>query len=247
MRLDDATVLITGASQGLGRYLAVYWANRFPGATVLITARNEQNLRQTAGLAAAAGGKCSHYAADLRDAGSVQRLVDAIRRDGHSVNVLINNAADVTSKPILQTTLDEIDSLVRTNVTGPLQLCRLVAPMMIEQGAGAIVNISSLAGYKPNPRQTVYSATKTAVNGISDALRAEFRDSPVRVMNVALSSIALDGQAARGKVTPEVFARKLVQAIEKDRPELYLSLVTKWLMRLYKFYPPLAGIVRPDH
>ena len=245
MKVAGATVLITGASQGVGRRLAVYFALNIAGADILITARNETNLRETARLVAEAGAKCSFYTCDLRDSASIEHLVDQIRSDGKRVNVLINNAADVTSKPLMQTSLDEIDSLVRTNVTGPIQLCRLVAPMMIERGGGAIVNISSLAGYKPNPNQTVYSATKSAVNGISDALRVEFRGTPVRVINVALSSINLSDAPRRGKVPADVFAARLLKAIEAGQPELYLSPITKWLMRLYKFYPPLANIVRP--
>jgi len=245
MRLDGATILITGASQGVGRRLAVYFARHIEGADILITARNEANLRETARLVIEAGAKCSFYTSDLRDSASLENLVAAIRRDGKLVDVLINNAADVTSKPLMQTSIEEIDGLVRTNVSGPIQLCRLVAPMMIDRCGGAIVNISSLAGYKPNPGQTVYSATKSAVNGISDALRAEFRGTPVRVLNVALSSINLTKEPRRGQVPADVFAAKLVKAIERGQPELYLSPVTKWLMRLYKFYPPLANIVRP--
>ncbi|MCX5771880.1 MAG: SDR family NAD(P)-dependent oxidoreductase [Candidatus Hydrogenedentes bacterium] len=245
MRLDGATILITGASQGVGRRLAVYFGRHIEGVDILVAARNEANLRESARLVAEAGAKCSFYGCDLRESASIEKLVETIRRDGKRVNVLINNAADVTSKPLMGTSLDEIDSLVRTNVTGPLQLCRLVAPMMIERGGGAIVNISSLAGYKPNPGQTVYSATKSAVNGISDALRAEFRGTPVSVINVALSSINLSGEPRRGQVPADVFAAKLIRAIERGQPELYLSPLTKWLMRLYKFYPPLANIVRP--
>ena len=245
MRLDGSTVLITGASQGVGRRLAVYLGRRVKDVEILIGARNEGNLRETARLVAETGARCSLYACDLRDPASIEGLVETVRREGKRVNVLINNAADVTSKPLMQTSLDEIDSLVRTNVTGPIQLCRLVAPMMLARGGGAIVNISSLAGYKPNPSQTVYSATKSAVNGVSDALRSEFRDTAVSVINVALSSINLSDKAQRGKVPVDVFAEKLMRAIERGQAELYLSPVTKWLMRLYKFYPPLSGIVRP--
>jgi len=247
MKITGATFLITGGSQGVGRRLAVYLGRHVPGAEVLVAARNEENLRETVRQAKETGGKCAYYVCDLRDSAAIERMVETIQSEGRFVDVLVNNAADVTSKPLLETSMEEIDSLVRTNVSGPLQLCRLIAPAMIERGGGTIVNISSLAGYKANPNQTVYSATKTAVNGISDALRAEFRDTPVRVINVALSSIDLDGGGARGKVPVEVFAAKLVRAIEHDARELYLSPLTKWLMRLYKFYPPLSDIVRPNH
>lgn len=245
MKLTGATILITGASQGVGRHLAVYLARNIERAELILTARNEQNLRESARMVAEAGGECTVHPSDLRDPRSLENLADMLRRDGRGVNVLINNAADVTSKPLMQTSLDEIDNLVRTNVTGALQLCRLIIPIMQESGGGVIVNMSSLAGYKPNPSQTVYSATKTAVNGMSDALRAEFRDTPIRVLNVALSSIYVSGARRPGQVPVDVLGKKLLRAIERDSAELYLSPVTKWLMRLYKFYPPLARIRRP--
>jgi len=179
---------------------------------------------------------------DLRDPGSLERMVEAIRDRFGGVDILINNGADLTSKPFLETSLEAIDDLMRTNVTGLLQLTRLVAPMMAERGSGLIVNVSSLAGSKPNVTQTVYSISKTGVNGASEALGADLRRYGIHVMNVHLPSVSAEEPTPAGQVPAAVYARKLERAMARRMPELYLSVVTKWLMRLYKFYPPLARI-----
>jgi short-subunit dehydrogenase len=233
-------MLITGASQGIGRCLAVHFAPC--AAELILVARSAAGLDETAAQVRSAGGHACALPADLRDPASIQRVADSIRQSGTRVDVLINNAADVTSKPLLGTSLDEIDSLIRTNVIGCLQLCRLIAPLMIEQGRGLIVNVSSLAGYKPNPTQTAYSVSKAAVNGLSDALRAELGPKGIQVMNVALASISIDQAPRPGQVPVAVFAQRLERAIERDETEVFLSVLTKWLMRLYRFFPALARL-----
>ncbi len=242
MNIAGKTMLITGASQGIGRFLALYFAKR--GARLVLAARNGANLQQTALLVQEAGAACFYQPCDLRVPHTLERLAEAIRTEVGGVDVLINNAADVTSKPLLESSLDEIDGQIRTNVIGSLQLTRLVVPMMLERGGGMVVNISSLAGCKPNPAQTVYSISKAAVNGMSEALRIELKGTGIHVMNVALSSIAVDKLATAGQAPVEQFARRLERAIANDATELFLSPFTKWLMRLYKFYPPLMHFRR---
>jgi len=229
------TFLITGASQGIGRVLAVHFARR--GARVILAARSEEGLSETATMIRDGGGQCAWFACDLRDRDSIKNLASRLTA-GESVRVLINNAADVTSKRFLDTSIEEIESLIRTNVTGPLELTRLLAPGMIERGDGIVINVSSLAGYKANPRQTVYSVSKTAVNGMSRALEAEFRDTPIHVMNVALSSVG----EQPNQVPPDRYARRLERAIARGEREVFLSLSTKWLMRVYGMLPWLARL-----
>jgi len=241
MEIANARILITGASRGVGRHLAVHFAQR--GARPFLTARGEAGLRETAALAEEAGGRaCSYHVCDLRVRETVAGLVERVREEAVGVDVLINNAADVTSKPLLETSAEEIESLILTNVAGCLQLCRLVGPLMVAQGRGMIVNVSSLAGYKPNPGQTVYSVSKAAVNGISAALRADFGGQGVAVMNVALASVGLGERLRRGEVPVARFAARLERAIVKEETELFLSPLTKWLMRLYGICPGLARL-----
>lgn len=240
MNLSDSTILITGASQGIGRHLGVHFAPKC--RKIILWARNPEGLAETHRMIEKAGGVCVTFIVDLTDLSAMQAAVDALAMENNTVNILINNAADVTSKPILETSPAEIDRLVATNVTGPLQLCRLLLPDMIEHGDGVIVNISSLAGYKANPTQTVYSVTKKAVNGMSEALRAEVGGKGIHVMNVALASVATGNDARPGQVSAAEFAAILEQAIVTRKDELFLSSASKWLMRLYAFLPGLTTL-----
>jgi short-subunit dehydrogenase len=236
MRVAGSTMLITGASQGLGHHMAIRFARE--GARVVLAARNEDNLRRVADAIAEAGGVCMWFTIDLRDSETLEAMVAQLDERQWTVDILVNNAADVTSKPLLETSPAEIDSLLRTNMTGALQLTRLLLPRMVARGSGMIINVSSLAGYKANPGQTVYSISKTGVNGMSAALRAELRGSGISVINVGLSSV---GPGA-GQVSVDVFLERLERAILREEPELFLSSLTKWLMRLYGTFPWLASL-----
>lgn len=240
MLSPDSTLLITGASQGIGRALSVYFAPRC--RQVIGLARSGEGLEETGKLVASAKGLFEGYPCDLSAPEDIENFARQLNEGEISVDIVINNAADVTSRPLADTTLAEIDSIIRTNVTGPLQLARLLLPGMVERGGGALVNISSLAGYKPNPAQTVYSVSKSAVNGMSDALRAEFRGQGIHVLNVALASVALEGPPKVGQVPMNVFAQALERALLRRQEELFLSNASKWLMRLYKAYPPLMKL-----
>ena len=237
--LQSKTIVVTGASRGIGRKLSEYFSAH--GNTVLALARDGDALARLAKSARAEGhgrNAVVAYPCDLSDPASVEAAVARIRHTHGRVDVLINKAADVTSKPFEGTTPAEIESLIRTNIIGPLQLIRGLMPELRNSDAPVIVNVSSLAGYKPDPSQTVYSITKAAVNAMSRALDADLRG--IRVLNAALPTIALqDGQ--RG-VPVLLYARRLERAIERGESELFLSPFTKWLMRLYAFYPPLMRL-----
>lgn len=238
MEWAKTVLLITGASRGIGRALAIHFAHK--GSHVLLSGRDLDGLKETSDRILTAGGRCAYYVADLRDPASLDEMFLRIGDTPGRVDILINNAADVTSKAFLQTTQEEIDSLIRTNVIGALQLTRLVVPLMLAANGGVIINMSSLAGYKPNPTQTVYSISKAAVNGMSDALRAELADKNIHVINAALSSVSTIPPGAPGQVPVERLATALERAIRQGQNEVFLSPVSKWLMRLYRFYPPLA-------
>ncbi len=231
---DLDKILITGASQGIGRRLALHFAGK--GSEVWIAARNEAALEETARMAADAGGVCHVAECDLRNRASLERLATAVG----DVDCLIHNAADVTSRPLTETSLEEIESIVATNITGPLELTRLLLPGMRARNRGTIVTISSLAGYKPNPSQTVYSISKSAVNAMAAALRAELRGTGIRVIHLALGSVSVDDAPKPGQVPVRAMIRKLDQALERGTPEVFMSPVSKWLMRVYAAAPWLA-------
>lgn len=238
MDLSGKTVLITGASRGIGRYMSVYLGGKC--GNVIGIGRNEDGLRETARVAAEAGAAFTWHVCDLTREENLATLAEELRASGEKVDVLIHNAADVTSQPLRETSLGAIDHLVHANVTGPLQLTKLLLPLMAESERPSIVTISSLAGYKPNPTQTVYSITKSAVNAMADALRAELGADGFLVLNVALSSVGTESGTLPGQVPLKVCAQKIEQAIRSGQSELFLSPVSKWLMRLYAFWPALA-------
>lgn len=221
------TILITGATGLVGRGLAKYFSGT--GASILLCGRNEERLRE---LAARTHGAVA-YVADLCDAGSLARMVDRILADGRTPDIVINNAADITSLPLLESSLEDIDRIVRTNVIGTLQLCRLLVPDMIANGGGSLVTISSLAGYKPNPAQTVYGISKAALNATSEALRAELSGRGIHVLNVAMMSVG----EGRGRIPVDRIGRCIEDAVERKRPELFFYGRTKWLMRVYGMFP----------
>jgi short-subunit dehydrogenase len=237
MDWEKSTVLITGAGGAIGRHLVAHYAQR--GATVVLTGRDKGRLEASAAKAASNGGAVHIWPADLCDEAALNGLVEFIAGESGQVDLLIHNAADVTSKSFADSSTDEIASLIRTNVTGPLQLTRLALPL-IEKGAGkTVVFVSSLAGYKANPQQTVYSISKAAVNGASDALRTELSAKGIHCLTLALSSINTGGDARPGQVPVAQALQRLDKAIDGKEDEVFLSALSKYLMRLYAAFPVL--------
>ena len=146
--------------------------------------------------------------------------------------------------------------MFRVNVLGTLgvlEACRAHRP----EARVLVVSSAQVYGNAPRERAitetddlrpvSFYGISKAAVNGISDALRVELSARGIHVMNVALASVGVEGPPGPGQVPVARFAAQLERAMHKRQDELYLSPITKWLMRLYRLYPPLARIrkVRP--
>lgn len=233
MPVNEKTILLTGATGTVGSGLATCLAAR--GARMLVTARRAEPLEALTSRIRSEGGLCEWCVSDLRDSESLKRLAEFACNRERPVDALINNAADTMSKPFRETTLEEIAKSIETNLTGTLQLTRLVVPAMIERGQGALVNISSLAGYKPNPAQTVYSIAKGGINAMSEALRSELKPSGILVINVALMGV---GEGSM-RIPVEAVARRVERALDRGEPEVFFYRSTRWLMRLYGLMPEL--------
>jgi short-subunit dehydrogenase len=235
--LSGATVLITGASQGIGRALAGHFGARC--RHVVVTARRESDLDHTVARVRQQGGSCDFIAADLSRREDIERLASTLVERGVRVDVLVHNAADVTSKAFAETSLGEIDALVSTNVIGPLQLTRALLGHFRPDGLKTIVWISSLSGYKPNPAQTVYSITKSAVNGAALALRAELGGQGFTLVNAPLSSVDLANLGGEGRVPVHRVCTLIEQAIRHRKHEVFISPTSRMLMRFYGMFPGL--------
>lgn len=237
MDLSNASVLITGGSQGIGRALAEHFGTRC--RHVVVTARTESGLHHTVEHVRQLGGSCDFIPADLAVREDIERLAATLQERGVQLDILVHNAADVTSKPFAETSLGEIESIVTTNVTGPLQLTRALLDTFRPEGLKTIVWISSLSGYKPNVGQTVYSISKSAVNAAAIALRADLQPDGFTVINVPLSSVDVADIGGKGRVPVRRVCRLIERAVRHRHREVFLSPVSRFVMRVYGMFPRL--------
>lgn len=240
MKLAGCRVILTGATGGIGRALALELAGR--GARLALLARDGGRLDalvrevQTAGAAAVP----LRYDLALR-AGHDAPVRDAIAALG-ALDVLINNAAVSRFGNHADADPAAIAQLIDVNVTGPLLLTRAVLPHFLARGSGQIVNIGSILGSIGFPHFAAYSASKFALRGFSEALRRELHGSGVKVCYVAprTTDTGLNDEAARALMsetgaavdTPARVARVIAEAIEHDRAEVFIGAAENVFVRL---------------
>jgi short-subunit dehydrogenase len=168
---DSKVVVITGVSSGIGRASAEKFAKR--GCQVFGTVRNTAKAKPIPGVAL--------IEMDIRDEASVQKGIRAIIAQATCIDVLVNSAGVTLIGSTEETSIDEAQSLLDTNVLGVLRTTQAVLPHMRKQGSGRIVNISSVLGFLPAPYMSLYSASKHAVEGLSETLDHEVRQFGIRV------------------------------------------------------------------
>jgi NAD(P)-dependent dehydrogenase (short-subunit alcohol dehydrogenase family) len=174
-----AIVLITGCSSGFGKLAAVEFARR--GDTVFASMRDTAKAGPLRAAAKAAGVAAEVVALDVNDSASVNAAVADVVKRGGRIDVLVNNAGIGTHGPVEDYDDDEVQRVFDTNVTGLMRVTRAVLPQMRAQGGGTIVNVGSLAGKVTAPFSGVYSASKHAVESLSDALHFELQQFGIRV------------------------------------------------------------------
>ena len=176
------TVLITGATAGIGRHAALHLARA--GHRVFATGSNTAALATLRAEAAAAGTPIETVRLDVTSADSIAAAVTEVDRltDGRGLDALVNNAGYGVAAPTVETPDAEIRGQYETNVFGLMAVTRAFAPRMLARGAGRIVNISSAGGRVTLPLLGVYNSTKYAVESLSDALRRELLPFGVRVV-----------------------------------------------------------------
>jgi NAD(P)-dependent dehydrogenase (short-subunit alcohol dehydrogenase family) len=178
--LQDKTALITGGGTGIG--LAISQAFCDAGARVILTGRREDVLREACEKL---GKNASHRACDLSRPQAASELAAAIEKDGIALDILVNNAGINAKKPALEVTDEEFDRIIQTNLNGLFSLSRDVARHMAARGKGAILNITSMAALYGLSKVSAYSASKTAVLGLTRVLAVEWAPSGIRVNALA--------------------------------------------------------------
>ena len=249
-RLRDSRILITGASQGIGRALAELAAAR--GARVLAAARSPDLLRELAQQVRASGGILETVEADVTSAADRQRMADAARERFGGLDLLINNAGIGATGHFADVSSERLRKIMEVNFFGLTETTRVCLPLLRQGNRPAIVNISSIAGKRGIPARSEYSASKFAVQGFSEALRAEVAKDGVDVIiispgltNTNFSRNMIEQKARvqydhlRG-MTPEEVAQATIRAIERGTYEVNLTLQGKLIVLINRFFPRLA-------
>jgi NAD(P)-dependent dehydrogenase (short-subunit alcohol dehydrogenase family) len=181
------TALVTGATSGIGRAIALQLGRA--GLEVVVHGRDSARGAETVDAITAAGGKARFVAADLTDAADVQRLAEQVG----AVDVLVNNGGFSLFGPTADLAVDSFDALFAANVRAPFLLVAAFAPEMAAKGNGSIVNIGSMAGQLGLAGGAAYGATKAALSSLTRAWAAEFSPQNVRVNLVAPGPVYTHG------------------------------------------------------
>ncbi|MBI1735405.1 MAG: SDR family oxidoreductase [Candidatus Rokubacteria bacterium] len=226
--LAGRVALVTGASRGLGRALAQALAGA--GAAVACTARVVDEAGKVAGEITAAGGRAAAYPLDVTRSDTIAAAVGAIERELGPVDVLVNNAGLTLERKTLETTDEQWDSVLATNVGGMFRCARAVAPGMIARGGGKIVNIGSMYGRLGVSRYAAYCASKAAIDGLTRSLAVEWARHRIQVNCVApgfldtdISRAAFSDEKTRALFLAKVPARRIGDPDEIGPLVVYLA------------------------
>jgi 3-oxoacyl-[acyl-carrier protein] reductase len=187
--LTGKTAIVTGASRGIGRAIAVALAAR--GAHVVAAARGD-NAVATAEAIRAAGGSADAVAVDVTDADAFGAMVKSVLADRGRIDILVNNAGITRDQLALRMKRDDWDQVIATNLTASFACAQAVLPAMVRQRSGRIVSISSVVGQMGNAGQANYAASKAGIIGFSKSLAREVASRNVTVNVVAPGLIDTD-------------------------------------------------------
>lgn len=229
-----AVVVVTGASMGIGRALALAWAKE-PDTTLVLSARGREALEGVAREVEAAGGKAVIVAGDVTDERHRAELVSRAGELG-GIDVLVNNAGRGFYSPATKIDLDQLRQLFELNVIAPLRLVQL-ASSQLERTKGTIVMMSSVAGVVAAPRYAAYAASKFALEGIAMSMRSEFAAQGIKVVVIRpgpvdtpfrANATRAPGETGYDAPDPdaqpaEVIARLTLRAVKRGTPVVETS------------------------
>ncbi len=227
--LSGQSAIVTGASQGLGRAIALRLGEN--GAHVACVARTPEKLAETVGAITAAGGSAQAITCDVKDRSSVEAAVDQVSDLWERVDILVNNAGITRDTLLLRMSDEEWDDVIETNLRGAFLFTRAVSRLMMRARYGRIINMASVSGIMGNPGQTNYSASKAGLIGLTRSLSRELASRKVTINAIAPGFIASEmtealGDAVLQEVKKRVPARRLGKPEEVADAVLYLSSVS---------------------
>lgn len=208
MRLSGKTALVTGASRGIGRAIAVRFAAE--GAFVVVNyAGNEAAAGEALAAIESAGGKGVLSRFDVGSAGEVDTAVKAIVAERGRIDILVNNAGVTRDNLLMRLTENDFDAVVRTNLKGTFLVTKVVSRQMIRQRWGRIVNMSSVVGEMGNAGQSIYAATKAGILGFTKAMARELASREITVNAIAPGFITTDMTSTLPEAARKEFAERI--------------------------------------
>lgn len=207
--LKDKIAVVTGASRGIGRQIALELAQK--GAFVVVNYNGStEKARETVEQIQKAGGRAEARACDVSDFDACRDLMEAIVREHGRIDILVNNAGITRDNLLMRMSEEEFDAVLQTNLKGTFHCIRQVARTMLRQKAGRIINISSVSGVMGNAGQANYSASKAGVIGLTKACARELASRGITVNAVAPGFIDTD--------MTKVLSDSVKESIQKQIP-----------------------------
>ena len=241
MNIQGKTALITGASRGIGKAIAIELA-RQGIKRLLLVARDRQKLASVAEEISAIGVEVTTLSLDLTQSSSIDIAIAQAWKTHRPIHLLVNCAGVAHQAPFLETHSSKVEEEISLNLMGMLTMTRVMAKRMANQREGTIVNVSSLMGKVAAPTMSTYSATKFAIVGFTQALRTELASHNVRVIAL-LPSLTETDMANNLKLfrwvmpmTPEKVAQALVKGLYKNSGEILVgwqSYLAVWCQRIF--------------
>lgn len=249
---EGSVVWITGASSGIGEALAYAYSKK--GARLILSARNVAKLKEVKDRCS---GSEEHWVVplDLADAGSLEAGCREALKCAGRIDVMIHGGGISQRSLAAQTPLEIDRRIMETNFFGTVALTKALLPSMLERGSGRIVVISSLVGKFGTPLRSSYSASKHALHGFFDSLRAEIWDQGITVLmvcpgfvrtDISINALTSDGtpqgtmdEAQACGMLPDVCATRIIEAIDAEKPEVYIGGRELLGVYLKRFVPSL--------
>ena len=255
MKLQKKVIVVTGGGNGIGRQLVLDLVRR--GARVAAVDINSAALQETVKLAGDLGSMISTHVVNITNRASVEALPSAVISAHGSVDGLINNAGII--QPFVRVnelTYEQIEKVMQVNFYGLLYMTKTFLPFLLNRPESHLVNISSMGGFLPVPGQSIYGASKAAVNLLTEGLYSELLDTNVRVTVVYPGAIGTDISINSGVMTreqsenidrgkmrmtaPEDAARMILDGVEKNKFRVLAGSDAKFMDFLFRFNPKYA-------
>ena len=188
MRLKGQRALVTGGGSGIGEAICIAFANE--GATVAVVDINLEGAERVASKINSTKGQASAYKLDVSKSLEINKVLGDIINDDDPIDILVNNAGARIIKGFMQHTIEDWDSMLSVNLTGPFLCAQACIPNMVKIGGGKIINLCSIASYVGRPNRCAYVAAKTGLLGLTRALSIDMAGKNIRVNAIAPGMIA---------------------------------------------------------